>query len=369
MGRRDNVARRTAAHEKPRTAALDAERVEVHTPLVLGVEENGAAVGRRGPGGRLCVPGFGEHAAHCRFPVVAHEPHEVGFDLRPESAAVEDVAPVGGVARSEVVGRVALGDPSRRAAVRRDDEHVEIERTVGRAGNVCGEGDLVAVGREVPRARGPVELHVEGGAGEEVGNGAGFEIEPEEVRHHAVGEEVVPVTPQPALARSGLGCVLLEGFEPGLDRREVGVQIRPGGCREGDAAAVGEPLQIRDRDRKVGHPLGLAAFERQHVELCRIVAALRDEGETLAIRAPHGVRVRARVPGEPPGWRLAGCIRHVEIRIALVLIHRIGRDGEGDPVPIGRGYRSSDTLHRPEVVDGHRPLRGCSGRAGGGGDQ
>jgi hypothetical protein len=104
--------------------------------------------------------------------------------------------------------------------------------------------------------------------------------------------------------------LILEGRKVGPDRRQ-----------EADAAGVAQPLRAAGPGRHIRQTARLAAARRDHIDLAGLIlAALGDEGDERAVRAPGRLGI-----GRLGGGELACSARpvgrdEVEIREALVLL-------------------------------------------------
>ncbi len=116
-----------------------------------------------------------------------------------------------------------------------------------------------------------------------------------------------------------------------------------------------KPLQLTHAGRHARDARGLAARERQHVDLRRGVAvALADEREDAAVRADQRRRIGGRVRGERPLHRAVGRPQP-QVGQSLVLLHVVVGHGRDDCLAIGRDGRRADALDLPGTLgaEGH----------------
>ena len=163
--------------------------------------------------------------------------------------------------------------------------------------------------------------------------------------------------PEPVLRLAGdVGAFLavlefLVSF--GLRLRAARVGPDPGD--EGDALAVGEPLEGVDAGREVADPPRFAAVGRDDVELRRLVLAAfllapRDERNALAARRPRGVAILVAAARQAARAAAEGR-QQPQARRALVLGHVEARDRAHRLRAVGRQRQAADALDLPQRVD------------------
>src|SRR6185437_6973502 len=133
------------------------------------------------------------------------------------------------------------------------------------------------------------------------------------------------------------------------------LRFRPDPRDEDDAFPVRHPPEFADAGAEIGLPPRLAAADIDHVELRFLVLAafllaLGDEGDAIALRRPRGLRVLLAGTREAP-WRARACWEQPKARAALVLLHRIGREGADRRGPVGRDADVRGALDLPERLD------------------
>ena len=156
------------------------------------------------------------------------------------------------------------------------------------------EGDVPAVGRDVEDVRRPGRQRCSSRsrALEQVAHAAAGDVEHVQVGDAAHRQVVVPVAVLRLAGDVAAFLALLE-FLPALGLRLGALQLGPDPGDEGDALAVGEPLEGLDAGREVADAARLAAVRRDQVELRGLVL--------LALPARAWRRRRSRSPLGRPG--------------------------------------------------------------------
>ena len=161
------------------------------------------------------------------------------------------------------------------------------------------EDDVPTVGRNVEHARiGVAAWQFERAAFEQVTHAAGGHVQHMKVGHAAHRQVVVPKAVL-GLAGGVAGFLAVLEFLEAFGLRLAALGVGPDPGDEGDALAVGEPLEGFDAGREVAAAARLAAIGRNHIELRRFVLlalllAFGNEGDAVAFRRPRGLAVFAR---------------------------------------------------------------------------
>ena len=341
-----------AADDALDRAAADGDLREVNRLVLFQHEEDRLSVGREArrqnvpiegrcqdllgpPGGRndreLVQPVIDElvgSALHVGDPPAVRAPREAA------------VAPLGIVVRA-LEGRQLA---HRGARARLDREHVPVVGAVRIRPALGDESDRPAVGRpgreQFVVAAGRQGLDLAGVAIDEVEM-----LVPRDEVSVAVELELEPVD-HDRLLRLGL----LRAF---LILRRLGVGIVD---HEHQALAVRRPVEVLDVPLHLREFFRLAPGSRQDPELGRVVlvAALRQEGQGPAVRAParrrlgflarrqaHGLLA---VPGRPP-----------DVGLVLVFLDVRRPHGIGHERAVGRNFGIGDAPHERQVVEVEGP--------------
>ena len=221
------------------------------------------------------------------------------------------------------------------------------------------EGDVPAVRGDVEDVRVRVHaLQLEVAALEQVDAAAAGDVEHVQVGDPAHRQVAVPVAVLRFRGDVAAFLALLP-FLPALGLGLGALQLGPDPGDEGDATAVGEPLERLDPRREIGDAARLAAVGRDQVELRRVVLlsfllALGEEGDRSALGRPGGLAVLLAAGGEAARLAAEGG-EQPEAGRALVLLHRVARHRADGLGAVGRERDRADALDAPQRLDVHQP--------------
>ena len=223
------------------------------------------------------------------------------------------------------------------------------EHDAAAVGRPCGIEDVAFVAE--PAAESP--LLAQRAAGEQV---AGRRIAVEWLDDQRRAQFVEPAVPVPngervVGARVVLACLAVGGcLDVVLQRQRARVR----GPGEQNRAAVRAEARRLGAARPVGHALGLAAAEIEHVDLLRLVVlALGGKSDTSGVGTPYRIAFGALARGET-ARRAAAAIGGHEPEVAAPLVFLVGRlCHRGDePAAIRAGRQCARALHEPHILVG-----------------
>src|SRR5262249_45979710 len=150
----------------------------------------------------------------------------------------------------------------------------------------------------------------------------------------AVRQPGVPVAVERIVDDVGLHLVVFPLFRAFLVARVVG-RIGPGLDDAVDGFAVGAPFEAAGRHRQGPELLRFGAGWGDEVNLGDVAGALGDEGDRFSVRRPDGAGTLALGARELL-LRLAVGGQQPDVGAAVVVLHAVARDLDGDPLTVRR---------------------------------